>query len=108
MGYRGHDEWKDMSDFVVHFTRSCTQESRPTRTEAVGARLAKLRKEDRSGHYPWIDILGEGRLSRPGFRGGSDHSLRETQPGSSGVFGLERWRFLAAFCSASGIQVMSC
>jgi hypothetical protein len=21
MGYRGHDEWRDMSDFVVHFTR---------------------------------------------------------------------------------------
>lgn len=75
MGYRGHDDWKDMSDFVVHFTRPMplneisaparNDPDRPTRMEVVGAILAKLRKEDRSGYYPWIDILGEGRL-RPG------------------------------------------
>ena len=45
MGYRGHDGWTDMSDYVVHFTRD---------------------ESARGGGYdPWIGILRDGEL-RPG------------------------------------------
>jgi hypothetical protein len=68
VGYRGHDGWKDMSDFVVHFTKpSAADTSVATAVQASGggglhAWLAEQRAQDRSGYQPWIKILGEGRL----------------------------------------------
>jgi hypothetical protein len=67
MGYRGHDGWKDMSDFVVHFTKPPAADmGASTGLGASGGGLhtwlAEQRTQDRSGYYPWIEILGEGRL----------------------------------------------
>ena len=68
VGYRGHDGWKDMSDFVVHFTKPpAADTSVATAVQASGggglhAWLAEQRAQDRSGYHQWIKILGEGRL----------------------------------------------
>jgi hypothetical protein len=68
VGYRGHDGWKDMSDFVVHFTKPpAADTSVATAVQASGGGglhtwLAEQRAQDRSGYHPWIKILGEGRL----------------------------------------------
>ena len=76
MGYRGHEQWRDMSDYLVHFTKPIpkneigeppppqAREGRLTRDELV-ARLEFEGRRDRTGYPPWIKILGFGRL-RPG------------------------------------------
>lgn len=75
MGYRGHDDWKDMSDFVVHFTKPMRPNklgtanlNRPPRAAGLAAALrivAERRRADRTGYSPWIEILDGGQL-RPG------------------------------------------
>lgn len=70
MGYCGREDWKDMSDFVVHFTKPVANnrplptaiEATPTSHRGLPAWVAELRARDHSGYYPWIDILWEGRL----------------------------------------------
>lgn len=64
-----------MSDYVVHFTKPVRLEEIPrpepadpenlTWLETIGQTLYEGRRADRTGYYPWIDILGSGVL-RPG------------------------------------------
>ena len=75
MSYRGHSDWTDMSDYVVHFTkpvgmrrstpRRPKDTARPSRAELIREIRARQEAANPSGYYPWIDILGEGRL-KPG------------------------------------------
>jgi hypothetical protein len=73
MGYAGHDDWRDMSDYVVHFTKPIPAEHigdpppAPARKGklTLGELLSRLRYEgrkDRSGFTRWKSILGEGTL----------------------------------------------
>lgn len=78
MGYRGHAEWRDMSDYLVHFTKPIpkreigpappppAREGRLTRGELV-ARIEFEGRRDRTGYSPWMKILGSGVL-RPGTK----------------------------------------
>jgi hypothetical protein len=69
------NEWPDMSEFVVHFTKAVTltgisepaapaADGRLTRAELF-ERLDYEHALDRSGYFPWMEILGGGVL-RPG------------------------------------------
>jgi hypothetical protein len=89
MGYRGHDDWSDMSEFVVHFTKPIApskivvpkrrDQRRPSFVEIIGEIRAMQQKRDPSGYYPWIDILGEGRL-KPGDKAlGAGRNLAEVR-----------------------------
>src|SRR5689334_17513376 len=87
MGYRGHDDWRDMSDFVVHFTKPPElkdippkqrpkREGRRTLSELLHA-IGRERMKDRSGHYPWITILGSGELQPGPAPLGAARKIRE-------------------------------
>jgi len=75
MGYRGHENWHDMSHHVVHFTRALDPQHlvKPQPPEdpkrwTLRQFLAEIRyigQQDPTGYHPWMQILGEGLL-RPG------------------------------------------
>lgn len=77
MGYRGREQWHDMSDFVVHFTKPVPVDEikkpppRKVRGRlSLGELLARIRYDsqlDRSGYAPWIEILG-GRVLQVGAK----------------------------------------
>lgn len=78
MGYRGHDDWRDMSDYAVHFTKPISDAeigdppAPPKRKGQLGlgelvAKIEYEGRKDRSGYSPWISILGAGKL-RPGSK----------------------------------------
>jgi hypothetical protein len=62
MGYRGHDDWSDMSDYVVHFTKPIPEEQvrPPAEPKEKGRRSLSellngprhLREQDRTGYFP--------------------------------------------------------
>jgi hypothetical protein len=68
VGYRGHDDWSDMSDYVVHFTKPIPEEQvrPPAEPKEKGRRslselfngLRHLREQDRTGYFPWREIIG--------------------------------------------------
>jgi Putative abortive phage resistance protein AbiGi, antitoxin len=76
MGYLGHDDWRDMSDYVLHFTRPLkreemdpppdppAEEGKLTRQE-LWAENHHRQQRDPTGFSFWKSILGEAAL-RPG------------------------------------------
>lgn len=75
MGYRGRDDWHDMSDYVVHFTKPYpldeieqpggpAEKGERTLAEFL-AEIGRIRQQDRTGYERWIGILGSGAL-KPG------------------------------------------
>lgn len=69
------NEWPDMSEFVVHFTKAvpltgisepaaATADGRLTRAELL-ERIRYASARDRTGYVPWMEILGGGVL-KPG------------------------------------------
>jgi Putative abortive phage resistance protein AbiGi, antitoxin len=78
MGYRGHERWHDMPDFLVHFTKPIPKREigQPPQPPAQTGRLTLEEliagiefdgRRDRTGYSPWIKILGSGRL-KPGIK----------------------------------------
>lgn len=78
MGYRAHANWRDMSEFVVHFTKPIPtaevgppppppeQKGRVSREELF-ARTRYAERSDRTGYHQWISILYDGKLN-PGLK----------------------------------------
>ena len=72
MGYRGR-AYRDMSDFAVHFTKAVPKHQvgppppPPKRKGRLSLgemvqRIGHMHRRDRSGFYPWRDILGARKL----------------------------------------------
>jgi hypothetical protein len=90
MGYRGHDEWHDMSDHVVHFTKPvdlATITPPPARPDPKRATLAEtlaeiafLNLQDRTGYHPWLEILGSRELKAGEKPLGAARRVRGVEP----------------------------
>jgi hypothetical protein len=73
MGYRGRENWHDMSDYVVHFTKpvpveEITSPPAPPGRTSLGELVAEIGYQnqlDRTGYGPWIEIL-DGRELKTG------------------------------------------
>lgn len=77
MGYRGNEDWHDMSDHVVHFTKPLDPRDivkppppKDPKRRTLGEMLAEIgyiSQQDPTGYQPWMQILG-GRVLNPGAK----------------------------------------
>lgn len=96
MGFRGHDDWRDLSDYVVHFTKPPdlgrrsiepappAESGRLTRAETL-ERIRAMEERDRTGYPRMISILFDGCLRRGEKPFGAARRLDDQLGGSQRV-----------------------